>query len=161
MSKQRRHVKWLAAAAGFAMLGPGPAMSQRLDPLRDPLRLEPRVPVTASELELSGVDEDVGRGDRSPDGFTVHLASYYTVDDALAGWAILSRRHPQLTRWNEPLLADVDLEDRGLFVRLLAGPLPSRAEADQLCAALHGAGAYCVPATLAGEFLPALDGSDG
>lgn len=160
MSKLSRHVKSLIAVISVGGAFSMSAEAQRLDPIKDSLRLESRTPKAPwIEPSIDPVDPVPARPILQ--GVTVHLASYYTLDDALRGWDILSGQHAELERWRDPILADADLGDRGIFVRLLAGPLPTRAEADQLCDVLNSAGAYCVPASLAGEFLPALDGSDG
>ncbi|MEM1381807.1 MAG: hypothetical protein AAGH41_14390 [Pseudomonadota bacterium] len=84
---------------------------------------------------------------------TVHLASYYSDADALRGWRILSDRHPGALDALEPILRSVDLGERGQFVRLLAGPLSSAADADDLCATLRADGAYCAVSDLTGSAL--------
>lgn len=145
-------------AAALSMLGVG--FAQTLGGDEDPLRLEPkRLPVREEPLDVPEVieipQERTFRDDRAVDPpALVHLASYYGRDDAMRGWGILTDDFPDLLRDHEPILRDIDLGARGRFVRLLAGPLPSEAEADDLCRALEGAGAYCMPANAAGELMP-------
>ena len=83
----------------------------------------------------------VSRGGRSAD-YALHLASYREPAQALAGWDVLTREHPQALSDLAPARAAVDLEGRGRFHRLIAGPLPE-ARADATCAALEDEGAYC------------------
>ena len=87
------------------------------------------------------------------DGFTVHLASYYSRADAERGWSVLTDTFPGLLSGYAASFSRVDLGYRGDFVRLLAGPLPDRAEAHQLCEAIRDAGAYCLPADQEGALL--------
>lgn len=90
---------------------------------------------------------------------TVHLASYYNDRDAIRGWDILLARHEDQLGDYDPILRSVDLGERGAFVRLLAGPVGSRSEAQSLCAALRRTGAYCAPADLAGALLDPSEGT--
>ncbi|MCQ8186139.1 hypothetical protein [Parvularcula maris] len=134
----------LKAGLGVVMIAAaeGPAAAQRLEPLLEPTVLEPRVEmIGAPAREQSGP---------AP---AVHLASYRGADDAAIGWQILLDRHPVLSH-HEPVTAVVDLGAKGVFVRLLAGPLPDEGAASALCRALSREGAYCVPATTAGDLHP-------
>lgn len=85
--------------------------------------------------------------------FAVHLASYYTPLDAQLGWGVLTDRFPSLLSGYDAQLTSIDLGARGEFVRLLAGPLPDRAEAHQLCEAIRNAGSYCLPTNQDGALL--------
>lgn len=98
-------------------------------------------------------DEPLSALEPPPASYAVHLASYRMADNARRGWRLLARDFPDLLMGYEPMLREVDLGARGLFIRLLAGPLPDPAEAHELCDALRREGAYCVPADGAGHFL--------
>jgi hypothetical protein len=120
-----------------------PAVAQRLEPLPEPQELGPRVELIGAPINAAQADEQSA----------VHLASYYGEDDAAAGWQTLLDRHSVL-RHHTPLTAEVDLGPKGRFVRLLAGPLPDPRAAAALCDVLEREGAYCVPATTAGDLTP-------
>ncbi|NNU15463.1 hypothetical protein HK107_03900 [Parvularcula sp. ZS-1/3] len=165
MSKPASKFKLLLLSV---LLAPGMAAAQSLDSVRDPLRLEPKAPAPApepaEELEAAVEDEEFEEEaalDEEGEGAMVHLASYYSESAALRGWEILASRHPEELDPRTPLLREVDLGERGIFIRLYAGPLPGESEAFDLCSALRGAGAYCVPASAAGDFLTSDFGTRG
>lgn len=159
MSKpvSRCEIKALGAILGMAA-APGAAFAQTLDPISDPLRLDQRRVSVPDEDTLPVLDEAFGEPAEEPlpEAFTVHLASYFNAEDAVRGWAVLTARHPDLLSGQEPILRDVDLGEKGLYVRLLAGPLSGRDEAVDLCTALRREGAYCVPAGIAGDLVPSF-----
>lgn len=80
----------------------------------------------------------------------VHLASYRQREHADSGWTQLRAAAPDLLSGLEPRLSEVDLGERGLFMRLKAGPLDSPEAASRLCAALESAGHWCVPTDFSG-----------
>ena len=82
-----------------------------------------------------------------------HLASYRNRAHAGPGWRALQGRFPALLADLEPRLAPADLGERGVFLRLKAGPLDSPAAARRLCARIEAAGAWCAPADFNGEAL--------
>lgn len=75
--------------------------------------------------------------------YAVHLASYR--QDALArdGWTSLQARAGGALSDLAPRLESADLGARGVFVRLKAGPLPSRRAAEERCVRLEALGLYC------------------
>jgi hypothetical protein len=83
----------------------------------------------------------------------VHLASYRVVDHAGSGWRELQAEHPGLLSGLEARLARADLGERGVFLRLKAGPLDSPDAARALCARFEAAGVWCAPADFNGERL--------
>jgi len=80
----------------------------------------------------------------------VHIASYRSEADAQKGWAQLRRAYPQL----EPLQPEVSRVNlgaqRGVFYRLLAGPLPSQPEAERVCRELKAKRQFCEVAFMGG-----------
>lgn len=86
----------------------------------------------------------------------VHLASYRYREHADAGWAQLQADAPGLLSGLQPRLSEADLGERGVFLRLKAGPLDSPQAAADLCGALQAAGQWCAPADYSGEQLTAL-----
>ncbi len=80
----------------------------------------------------------------------VHLASYRSEDDAQKGWAQLRRAYPQLGPL-QPEVSRVNLgAQKGVFYRLLAGPLPSQSDADRICRELKAKRQFCEVAFMGG-----------
>jgi hypothetical protein len=84
----------------------------------------------------------------------VHLASYRQLEHAAAGWLELRAQHASLLATLEPRLAEADLGERGVFLRLKAGPLDSPEAARALCAQVEAAGQWCAPSDFNGRALP-------
>jgi hypothetical protein len=84
----------------------------------------------------------------------VHLASYRQIEHAVAGWLELRAQHASLLTELEPRLAEADLGERGVFLRLKAGPLDSPEAARALCAEVEAAGQWCSPSDFNGRALP-------
>ncbi len=87
--------------------------------------------------------------------FALHLASYRTEASAEAGWRIISAESPESLEGLHPRIETVDLgPDRGVYLRLKAGPVDSSADASALCAALIDSGHYCKTADFEGREIP-------
>ncbi len=85
---------------------------------------------------------------------SVHLASYRSAATAQAGWEQLFAAAPAVLNGLEPRLERVDLgPDKGEFLRLKAGPVGSRAEANAVCDTLRAQGRYCALDAFNGEAL--------
>lgn len=84
----------------------------------------------------------------------VHLASYRLEEHAAPGWRELQAQAPALTAGLEPRLSQVDLGERGVFLRLKAGPLDAPEAARALCARFEAAGFWCAPTDFDGAALP-------
>jgi hypothetical protein len=82
----------------------------------------------------------------------VHLASYREPVHAVRGWAELEARHGALAGL-EARVSQVDLGDRGVFLRLKAGPFDTPAAARQVCDGIKTSGAWCVVTDFTGEAL--------
>lgn len=80
-----------------------------------------------------------------------HLASYRLQDNAAPGWRELQERFPDALSGLTARLATVDLGDRGVYLRLKAGPLDSPEAANALCARLEAAGSWCATDDFSGE----------
>lgn len=94
----------------------------------------PQVPVTAGAPLAGG-------GGPKP---AVHIASYRSEDAATKGWAQLRRAHQPLLGNLQPEVSRVNLgAGKGVFFRLMAGPLPSQAEADRICRELKAKRQFC------------------
>ncbi|MDA1132936.1 MAG: SPOR domain-containing protein, partial [Proteobacteria bacterium] len=77
------------------------------------------------------------------DAFSLHLASYRRQQDAVDGWAALRAQAPGALSGMQPGTSRFTRGADGEFIRLKAGPIASRSEADALCAQLRAAGLYC------------------
>ncbi len=78
-------------------------------------------------------------------GITVHLASYRSRKAATRGWAILRKAHSDVLGGLEPRITRLDQGKRGVFFRLQAGPVASKAKAEQLCIQLKSRDLFCAP----------------
>jgi hypothetical protein len=77
------------------------------------------------------------------DQFLLHLASHRTRGDAAREWELLTRKFAALLGALQPIIRSVDLGDRGVFYRVQAGPISSRASAQALCRRLKARDQYC------------------
>ncbi len=82
----------------------------------------------------------------------VHLASYRERENAVSGWSELQAAHASLSGL-QARLHEVALPDRGVFLRLKAGPFDSPGEAASACEPLAAAGEYCEPSDFTGRAL--------
>jgi hypothetical protein len=84
----------------------------------------------------------------------VHLASYRGPETAAAGWRTLHAMFPDVLDGLSARLESVEIEGRGEFLRLKAGPFDTRNEARAACNAIEAAGAYCALSDFTGEPFP-------
>ncbi len=76
----------------------------------------------------------------------VHLASYKSKKDADRGWKQLKKAHSGLLGGLSEEVMQVNLgPGKGIFYRLLAGPLDSKAAASSLCNKLKAKRQFCEP----------------
>ena len=81
----------------------------------------------------------------------VHIASFRSRKAADRGWAGLRRAHRALLGNMKPEITRVNLGGKkGVFFRLVVGPLASNADADSVCRQLKRRRQYCEPAFMAG-----------
>lgn len=91
---------------------------------------------------------------------SVHLASYRLAENARTGWAELQADHPEL-QGHDARLERRDLGERGIFLRLKAGPLDTHEQAMLLCSQLESRGAYCMPVDFSGDPLTDREWAEG
>ncbi len=77
------------------------------------------------------------------DEFLLHLASHRTEAEAVREWELLTRNFAALLGALQPIIQSVHLGDRGVFYRVQAGPIGSRASARALCRRLKARDQYC------------------
>jgi cell division septation protein DedD len=79
----------------------------------------------------------------APSSYTIHLASYRSEAGARSGWRALQSRFGQELAGLEPTMVRVRVAGKGRVVRLLAGPFPNAAAADNACAGLKTQHLFC------------------
>tara|TARA_R110000868_G_scaffold93789_4_gene259308 strand:- start:1828 stop:2436 length:609 start_codon:yes stop_codon:yes gene_type:complete len=120
-------------ALALALAGPPPQAAQTV-PGRQPMSGAPEAMLTAPSLWHG-----------------IHLASYRTMANSVAGWAELQARFPGLLADREARIEAVTIPERGEFLRLQAGPYDTLAAARAACAVMTGAGEYCLPVDFSGR----------
>ena len=81
---------------------------------------------------------------RPGEQFGLHLGSYRELPAAERGWNILKERYPGLLGSLQPFNSEFKTGDsRGAFVRLVAGPFPSREAATKACNDLAARRQFC------------------
>lgn len=79
----------------------------------------------------------------------IHLASYRSEAAAEKGWELLSTRFRDLLGNYGPVISRVDLgAGKGVYYRLMAGPLPDAGAARALCGSLQERQQYCRPGSI-------------
>ena len=86
--------------------------------------------------------------------YAIHLASYRKMKTVRKEWERLVKAHPEHLMGLRVRVSKVTLgSGRGTFLRLKAGPLPSRPFAKELCASLQKQGLYCAVMRFTGRSL--------
>jgi len=76
--------------------------------------------------------------------FLIQLASLTSTDAAQQTWSRLQQKHPDLLSDMALRVQEADIEGKGKYYRVQAGPLPNRATADDLCALLKSQQQDCI-----------------
>jgi hypothetical protein len=77
-------------------------------------------------------------------GFQLQLFSSRSEDDAKGAWVRLRDKNADLLGSMAPSVARVNLDNRGTFYRLRAGPIASETKARSICNSLSGRGVSCL-----------------
>lgn len=77
------------------------------------------------------------------EAYAVHLASARSENSAKFIWGNLKERYPQLLNGKRLALKQIDLGDRGHFVRVVAIPYESAASAKSACAEFRNEDQFC------------------
>lgn len=120
------------APAAMAEGAKKPAMAEPMPkpkPIRPPKQTAAKPPAPAMKPAGSG--------------YGLHIASYKDPSNADPGWRILKKRYDAVLAPHEPMVRRVDLGSKGVFYRLLAGPIADRAAAAAQCRRLAESGQYC------------------
>ena len=76
-------------------------------------------------------------------GYRVQIVAVQAEAEAMSEWDRFARLYPGLLGGFEPYVQQVDLDDRGIWYRVQAGPL-DWSGANELCTALQEQGADCI-----------------
>ena len=80
----------------------------------------------------------------------------------MKGWTQLRRAHQSLLGNLQPEVSRVNLgAGKGVFFRLIAGPLASQAEADRICRELKAKRQFCDTAFMGGGAISGLRAAPG
>lgn len=104
----------------------------------------------AALAKLAGGETPEAAAKAGAGGYAVHLASFRTRDAAKREWKRLGAAYGKLLGGLEASFPRVDLgAEKGVYYRLLAGPLADAAQARELCRALRRHKVECriVPAS--------------
>ena len=91
--------------------------------------LKPSTAVTPAPKAVSGGTIVMA----PPPGYYVHLASYSKPENVEAGWNIIKKKHPKQFETMFPFQLVIDIPGKGLFSRLMAGPMNSSAQTKNVC----------------------------
>lgn len=91
---------------------------------------------TAPEAANPGVAHDVK--------YVVQLSSQRSEAAAQTTSKLLQTKYAELFAGRQPFIRRSDLGERGVYYRVLIGPLPTTGEANQLCGSLKKSGGDCV-----------------
>ena len=80
----------------------------------------------------------------SGNGFQLQLLSSRSADDAKGAWARLRDKNADLLGSLSPSVARANLDDRGTFYRLRAGPIASETKARSICDSLAARRVSCL-----------------
>lgn len=130
----------IALAPAFAPdMAPAPALA----PTAQPYPFS--APRAAAEDERMAALPQKLPPDLSCDSFGVHVGSYLLDESIVAARVAVRRRHASTLENLYFTTADIDLRDgRGVFHRLIAGPIADYEQATALCDAIESRGDYCV-----------------
>ncbi len=81
----------------------------------------------------------------------IHLSSVRNQIDTKTEWKRLQKRFPNLLENWELLVRSVELEERGIYYRVLAGPFADYAKAQDVCAMFKSRDQYCLAMHLRGD----------
>jgi hypothetical protein len=91
---------------------------------------------TAKAPEASAMDTEIT-------GPVLHIASYRTEASAMQGWQEVTSKNKALLANLKPIVRRVDLGQKGIFYRLMAGTFSSLSEAEATCVKLKEANQFC------------------
>ena len=97
-----------------------------------PAAAEPAAPAPAPAPQIAAGD------------FLIQLASLTSQDAAQRAWSTLQQKHASLLGDMALNIQEANIEGKGTYYRVQAGPLPNRATADDMCARLKAEQQDCI-----------------
>lgn len=80
----------------------------------------------------------------APSDFLIQLASLTSPEAARTAWGSLQGKYPGLLGDMQLFVQEINIDGKGKFYRVQAGPLPNRATADDLCGQLKAQKQDCI-----------------
>lgn len=127
----------LLAAASAALLAPAPDAEAATDGKKEDKKEEPATALPPVPKAKPAVP--AGPAEAAGDAVVaavLHLSSLRSEEAAERQWSDLQRSYPEPLGRLQAQIRRTELGEKGTFYRVLAGPLPSRDAASQVCAAL-------------------------
>jgi len=122
-----------SAPRAAARAAPPPVTANLAAPSPQPARNARVAEATPAQANISG-------GGDAAAGMFVQIAARNDEAAAKAAYADLQQKYAGVLGTHSPSVRKVDLGDKGVWYRLLVGPMPSKGEADKLCEDLKSAG---------------------
>ena len=99
-------------------------------------------PAKPAPVQTASIPKQPARSAAAPSGsiFVVQVASRRSQAMALAAFADLQQKYTRLLGTYQPMIQSADLGNKGTWYRLRVGPMSKKAEAENLCKKLRGAG---------------------
>ena len=126
------------------VVGALPEAPVLIAPGSEPVAAAPPAPETAPPPAAPPEPAPTAAAADDARGLWVHIASFQHWETAEAAWVILRERHPDLLGPLELSLAEIDLgPDKGIWIRVRAGPFADAISAEALCDDLRARDQYC------------------
>jgi hypothetical protein len=110
------------------------------------MRSQPATPTQTKVATAPAAESSPAASERPANGsgFQLQLLSSRSAEDAKGAWARLRDKNADLLGSLAPSVARVNLDDRGTFYRLRAGPIASETKARSICGSLSSRGVSCL-----------------
>jgi len=86
--------------------------------------------------------------DPAAGGYAIHLVSLANQESVDGSWAELQESFPDILAGKDLEVRQIDLDDRGIFYRIHAGPFAASAKAETTCEELRSLQQYCAVVAL-------------